>query len=900
MVDDIKLKNKIIIIKLKDIQEIISRRYIYDYRAIEIFLKNGKSYYFNLYLKEKVKSFFEILEKIRSNNAENDFKIINDPIKYFGDHKYYEKWKNNEISTYQYLLYINKFASRSYNEVNQYPIFPWIFLESKYGSHKSKGTVPRFRELAYPISIKKEEDIDDAILFFEANIQENLSFPSHYRLHYSTSGYLLSYLVRLSPFTEEQIRFQNGQFDSPSRQINSIDEILNILSTSHDNRELIPEYFTTIEFLLNSNYIFFGYRLGDKVMINDVQYPEKFFNSICQYVYYNRLMLNIKIEIEGINESSFFKEELRINDWIDLIFGYKQWDEKPKKERLNLFGKYCYRQNINFDKILEKYNKKELKEKEIINKIDSKKARIINFGQCPEVLFKKPHKENILFSISKEEKKQDEMELMLNIKTKIDINIYEKALNKTFIIATFWLTKNEDGDEYIYFLVFEDKNKNNDNRSRQYIFIYKNAIQEQKEPDYIININEIYLFNIKIKSNKSNKKNEIDLNLEKSNTEKQFPYIKEKNDLLNLSKNEIKERTVSEMIKSDFALERETLKNKRVSDKNVIVMKDEEIKNKSKEYKNFIHYKISPKSSLIDFCFSTKMYFFTGRNIDNSIKIYEIEIGKSKKGKLKYSIQTDSFISCIHKKDKKIFFTGHKNGKLYEWKINYNKDKNKVVNSIQNIEIIRDLIAHKDSMICCITYVEKHNIIITSSNDGKIFIRKYFDFELLSAFETEKNNSIVLKIIYTDYDLLYMLINHRDKESQNKSNINVYTLNGLLIEKSYNNYLIDIEPLKNGKVICNDINSSKLQIFGLNNKFGSFNEYDILQKMEFKKRRIVSLLFQPEKNCFFILLDDKTLHKQQIPEFENIDKGVDKLDDFFISPNNEKNKKKKILRYGSH
>ena len=133
------------------------------WQAIEIFLKNGKSYYFNLYLKEKVKSFFEIIDKTRSNNAENDFKIINDPIKYFGDHKYYEKWKNNEISTYQYLLYINKFASRSYNELNQYPIFPWIFLESKYGSHKNKGTVPKFRELAYPISVKKEEDIEDLV-----------------------------------------------------------------------------------------------------------------------------------------------------------------------------------------------------------------------------------------------------------------------------------------------------------------------------------------------------------------------------------------------------------------------------------------------------------------------------------------------------------------------------------------------------------------------------------------------------------------------------------------------------------------------------------------------------------------------------------------------------------------
>ena len=57
-------------------------------------------------------------------------------------------------------------------------------------------------------------------------------------------------------------------------------------------------------------------------------------------------MLNIKIEIKGINVSSFFKEELRINDWIDLIFGYRQWDEKPKKKK-----NWIYSENIVINKI---------------------------------------------------------------------------------------------------------------------------------------------------------------------------------------------------------------------------------------------------------------------------------------------------------------------------------------------------------------------------------------------------------------------------------------------------------------------------------------------------------------------------------------------------------------------
>ena len=364
----------------------------------------------------------------------------------------------------------------------------------------------------------------------------------------------------------------------------------------------------------------------------------------------------------------------------------------------------------------------------------------------------------------------------------------------------------------------------------------------------------------------------------------------EKKDFLILSSLKEKKVLQSQIINTDLAFTNELNLKKskigKISDEQCMKSNYNKMEN-NKDYKTYILYKISPKNCLIDFFLIKKIYFFIGRNIDNSIKIYEVDMVKGKNAKLKYIIPTNSFVSCLYKKNKKLFFTGHKNGKLYEWEIKYTESKYKEINSIKNIEIKRDLMAHKDSMICCINYIEKHNIIITSSNDGKIFIRKYFDFELLSAFDTKQNNSIISKIIYTDYDLLYLLINHRDKEMQNKSSINVYTLNGLLIEYSSNNYIIDIEPLKNGKVICNDINSNKLKIFGLNNKIGSFNEYDILSTFEIEsvKRNIVNLIFQQEKNCFYILLDDKTFYRVCKEDFKNIYKEVDKLFDVFRTDN---------------
>ena len=49
----------------------------------------------------------------------------------------------------------------------------------------------------------------------------------------------------------------------------------------------------------------------------------------------------------------FERPEIKINNWIDLIFGYAQKGEEAKK-RKNIFSPYCYEGFID----LNKYNDK--------------------------------------------------------------------------------------------------------------------------------------------------------------------------------------------------------------------------------------------------------------------------------------------------------------------------------------------------------------------------------------------------------------------------------------------------------------------------------------------------------------------------------------------------------------
>ncbi|KAK8847049.1 aggrephagy [Tritrichomonas musculus] len=47
-----------------------------------------------------------------------------------------KKWVSNEISNFDYLIYLNKFSGRTWCDFTQYPFFPWVL--SKYESYKPK------------------------------------------------------------------------------------------------------------------------------------------------------------------------------------------------------------------------------------------------------------------------------------------------------------------------------------------------------------------------------------------------------------------------------------------------------------------------------------------------------------------------------------------------------------------------------------------------------------------------------------------------------------------------------------------------------------------------------------------------------------------------------------------
>jgi hypothetical protein len=120
-------KKKILNFELKDIRAAVKYRYLMQYNSIHIFFyskKGSKIFEFESQLEAD-----EIYDYLRNNSPKID--------KNFNDIKYHTNmWVDGLMSNFDYLMYLNTMACRSFNDLSQYPVMPWIL--TNYEDDESK------------------------------------------------------------------------------------------------------------------------------------------------------------------------------------------------------------------------------------------------------------------------------------------------------------------------------------------------------------------------------------------------------------------------------------------------------------------------------------------------------------------------------------------------------------------------------------------------------------------------------------------------------------------------------------------------------------------------------------------------------------------------------------------
>lgn len=61
-----------------------------------------------------------------------------------------ERWRRRDITNFEYLMILNTLAGRSYNDLTQYPVFPWVLADysSEILDFNKSST---FRDLSKPV-----------------------------------------------------------------------------------------------------------------------------------------------------------------------------------------------------------------------------------------------------------------------------------------------------------------------------------------------------------------------------------------------------------------------------------------------------------------------------------------------------------------------------------------------------------------------------------------------------------------------------------------------------------------------------------------------------------------------------------------------------------------------------
>lgn len=374
----------------QDVISISKRRFLFRDVAIEVFFTDGRSYLLtqiNSAMRDEL--FVKMMNKAPHTstasalpNPEDAWrlevlKVVDEAPQGIGSRlgtlfnsapwtPIMKRWQRGEVSNFHYLMMVNTLAGRTFNDLTQYPVFPWIIAD--YTSEDLDLEDPAtFRDLSKPMGAQTQGRVPGFIETYSA-LQDIGQEPFHYGTHYSSAMIVSSYLIRLPPFVQSYLLVQGDSFDHADRLFQSIPDAWDSASRKNkaDVRELTPEFFCLPEFLTNINDYDFGRRQSTGAKVDNVALPLWAKGDPKIFIAKHREAL----------ESPYVSENL--HHWIDLVFGYKQRGEAAV-ENLNVFHHLSYAGASDLDRITD------------VNERAITAGVIHNFGQTPHQVFSKPH-----------------------------------------------------------------------------------------------------------------------------------------------------------------------------------------------------------------------------------------------------------------------------------------------------------------------------------------------------------------------------------------------------------------------------------------------------------------------------------------------------------------------------
>ncbi|KAK3036099.1 hypothetical protein RJ639_031680 [Escallonia herrerae] len=212
---------------ISSLHQIYSRRYLLRRSALELFMVDRSNFFFDygVYLLKRStdgrRDAYRAIVQARPPHLNNIYLATQRPEQLLKRTQLMERWARWEISNFEYLMQLNTLAGRSYNDITQYPVFPWIL--SDYNSKTlDLANSSSYRDLSKPVGALSA----DRLTKFQerySSFDDPIIPKFHYGSHYSSAGTL-----------------QGGKFDHADRMFSDIAATWNgVLEEMSDVKELV-------------------------------------------------------------------------------------------------------------------------------------------------------------------------------------------------------------------------------------------------------------------------------------------------------------------------------------------------------------------------------------------------------------------------------------------------------------------------------------------------------------------------------------------------------------------------------------------------------------------------------------------------------------------------------------
>ena len=283
--------NTVVVLPIQAVREVHARRYLLRHTALELNVTHRGSFFLNFDTASIRATVCKTVKRLRPPALR--YMWVRPPAQEARVGPWTELWRLGRMTNFDYLMVLNSIAGRTYNDLSQFPVLPWVLSEAALSADTLDLLLPHmYRNLSLPVGALLEEPREKAVERYETLKEMDIPHPFMHGTHYCNTGTVLYYLLRLEPFSSLASALATGTssssssrssrsggsrnrgllenapyYDHPDRLFHSVTETWgNCLRSSSDVKELIPAMFTNPSVLTNGNGCTFGNRQdGDTV-----------------------------------------------------------------------------------------------------------------------------------------------------------------------------------------------------------------------------------------------------------------------------------------------------------------------------------------------------------------------------------------------------------------------------------------------------------------------------------------------------------------------------------------------------------------------------------------------------------------------------------------------------------